>query len=57
MQHTDALCGAPANDPLQTIKTMISNERMFFIDSPPASLITSVNLRRTEKKRTWAAST
>ncbi|PYD10560.1 hypothetical protein DND58_19665 [Pseudomonas syringae pv. pisi] len=30
MQHTDALCGAPANDPLQSIKTMISNERMFF---------------------------
>ncbi|UZA82472.1 hypothetical protein EZZ79_13125 [Pseudomonas syringae] len=24
------MCGAPANDPLQTIKTMISNERMFF---------------------------
>ncbi|AVB25934.1 hypothetical protein CXB36_09150 [Pseudomonas syringae pv. syringae] len=30
MQHTDALCRAPVNDPLQTIKTMISNERMFF---------------------------
>ncbi|POP84478.1 hypothetical protein CXB38_02190 [Pseudomonas syringae] len=24
------MCGAPANDPLQSIKTMISNERMFF---------------------------
>ncbi|KAA8697950.1 hypothetical protein F4W67_03620 [Pseudomonas caricapapayae] len=30
MQHTDARCGAPATEPLQTIKTMISNERMFF---------------------------
>lgn len=30
MQHTDALCDAPAIEALQTIKTMISNERMFF---------------------------
>ncbi|KAA8714988.1 hypothetical protein F4W70_06850 [Pseudomonas cannabina] len=30
MQHTGALYRSPAGDPLQTIKTMISNERMFF---------------------------
>ncbi|MCF5715759.1 hypothetical protein GIB57_13085 [Pseudomonas tremae] len=30
MQHTDALFDAPAAQPLQTIKTVISNERMFF---------------------------